>query len=132
MGDKAGSKYAQYVVTDLPQFEDMEGHHNAPPSWIYPHIFPGVNMRINGMDASKRVRDPHADPHVHADHPEIYLSVTDSRGDVVIEVQMEDEKFTVKSPFAVFIPPGTKHCFTVLKCDLPNYVFGIHLLDYKR
>jgi len=23
------------------------------------------------------------------------------------------------------------HCFTVLKCDSPNYVFGIQLFDYK-
>ena len=60
------------------------------------------------------------------------FSVTKGRGDVVIEVQMEEEKFTVESPFAVFIPPGVKHCFTVLKCDSPNYVFGIHVLDYKK
>jgi mannose-6-phosphate isomerase-like protein (cupin superfamily) len=132
MGDATRSRYARYVVTDLPKFEKAPGHHSPPPSWIYPDIFPGISMRINGTDVSRIVRDPHADPHVHEDHPEIYLAVTGTRGDIVIEVQMEEEKFTVESPFAVFIPPGVRHCFTVLKCDSPNYVFGIHVLDYKR
>jgi len=126
------SKYQQYVVTDLPQCVDTAGHHAAPPSWIYPNIFPGVNIRINGMDVSKRIRKPHADPHVHNDFPEIYFAATEKRGDVVIEVQMDDEVFTVESPFAVFIPAGVRHCFTVLKCDSPNYVFGMHVLDCKK
>ena len=69
MGDETRSRYAQYFVTDLPKFETMEGHHSPPPSWIYPNMFPGINMRVNGMDVSRIVRDPHADPHVHEDHP---------------------------------------------------------------
>ena len=124
-------KYKHLVITDLPQFAEMPGHHKAAPSWIYPDMFPGVNMRINGLDVSKMVRAPHAEPHVHNDNPEIYFAATENKGDIIIEVQMEDEVFTVESPFAVFIPPGTKHCFTVLKCDSPNYVFGIHIMDYK-
>ena len=69
-------------------------------------------MRINAADVSKIVRDPHADPHIHENNPEIYLAVTPNRGDIIIEVQMEDEIFTVESPFAVFVPPGVMHCFT--------------------
>lgn len=130
--EKEVSRYAQYVVTDLPQFADMPGHHQAAPSWIYPGMFPGVNIRINAADVSKMVRAPHAEPHVHPDNPEIYFAVGEKRGDIVIEVQMEDEVFTVESPFAVFIPPGTRHCFTVLKCDSTNYVFGMHIMDYKK
>ena len=84
------------------------------------------------MDVSQRVRRPHADPHVHHDFPEIYFAATEKRGDVVIEVQMDDEVFAVESPFAVFIPAGVRHCFTVLKCDSPNYVFGMHMLDCKK
>ena len=131
MEREAESRYKRYVVTDLPQFAEMTGHHSAPASWIYPGMFPGIDLRINGADASTMVRAPHADPHVHEDHPEIYMAVTPNRGDIVIEVLMEEELFTVESPFAVFIPPGTKHCFTVLKCDSPNYIFGIHVMDYK-
>lgn len=129
--DQKKDKYSQYVVTDLPRLTELPGHLKPAPSWIYPGIFPGVNLRINGSDVSRMVRDPHAALHVHEGYPEIYLAATPNRGDIVIEVQMEDEVFTVESPFAVFIPPGTKHRFVVLKCDSPNYVFGIHVLDYK-
>jgi len=132
MERKIPGRYAQFVITDLPRFVEMPGHNRPAPSWIYPDMFPGVNIRINGNDVSKMVRSPHAEPHIHDDHPEIYLAATENRGDIVIEVQMEDEIFTVESPFAVFIPPGVKHCFTVLKCDSPNYVFGIHVMDYRR
>ncbi|MGA3173666.1 MAG: hypothetical protein ABSE25_04475 [Syntrophorhabdales bacterium] len=131
MNSDVSGRYERYVVTDLPRFVEMAGHHRPAPSWIYPGIFPGVNIRINGMDVSKIVKDPHAALHVHEDHPEIYFAATEHRGDIVIEVRMEDETFTVESPFAVFIPPGVKHCFTVLKCDSPNYVFGMHIMDYK-
>jgi mannose-6-phosphate isomerase-like protein (cupin superfamily) len=126
------TKYQQYVVTDLPQFATMPGHYKAAPSWIYPDMFPGVNIRINGGDANKMVGKPHADLHVHDGNPEIYFAATEKRGDIVIEVQMEEELFTVESPFAVFIPPGVRHRFTVLKCDAPNFIFGIHIMDYKK
>jgi mannose-6-phosphate isomerase-like protein (cupin superfamily) len=126
------NQYKQYVITDLPQFAEMPGHHRSAPSWIYPDIFPGVKIRINGMDVSKMVQKPHADPHIHPDHPEIYFAATENRGDVIIQVQMDNEMFTVESPFAVFIPPGVKHCFTVLKCNSPHYVFGIHLMDDRK
>ena len=121
------NKYEQYVITDLPRFVEMPGHHQPAPSWIYPDMFPGVKIRINGMDASKKVRAPHAAPHIHDDHPEIYFCATEEKGAVAIEVQMDDEVFTVESPFAVFIPAGVRHCFTVIKCDQPNFVFGIHV-----
>jgi len=124
-------KYQGYVVTDLPKYVEVTGHHKPTPFWIVPKMFPGVNLRIAGLDVSKIVGAPHASPHIH-DSPEIYLAVSENKGDVVIEIQMDDEKFLVESPCAVFIPPGTKHCFTVLKCDSPHYVFGIMLLDLKN
>jgi len=132
MERKIPGRYEQFVITDLPRFMEMSGHNRPAPSWIYPDTFPGVNIRINGNDVSKMVRSPDAESHIHDDHPEIYLAATENRGDIVIEVQMENEIFTVESPFAVFIPPGVKHCFTMLKCDSPNYVFGIHVMDYRR
>jgi len=123
------AKYEHYVITDLPRLCEMPGHHKPAPSWIYPDMFPGVNIRINGMDASKMVRAPHAEPHIHDDHPEIYFCAAETKGVVLIEVQMDDEVFAVESPFAVFIPAGVRHCFTVIKCDSPAFVFGIHVYD---
>ena len=87
MKQKEPDKYKRYVVTDIPKFAEAPGHHSPPPSWIYPGMFPGINMRINAADVSKIVRDPHADPHIHEDNPEIYLAVTPNRGDIIIEVQ---------------------------------------------
>ena len=91
-------------------------------------MFPGVDFRIAGLEVSKIVGTPHAHPHVH-ETPEIYLCPSETAGAVKVEIQMDDEKFQVESPFAVFVPPGTKHCFAVLKCEGPHYVLGILLND---
>jgi hypothetical protein len=124
------AEYEKYIVTDLPKFAEVAGHHAPAAFWIAPDIFPGVNMRIAGVDASAMVNAPHADPHVH-DSPEIYLGMSETRGEVIIEVQMNDAKFQVESPFAVFIPPGVRHCFTVVKCEKSNRVLGILLPDWE-
>ena len=124
-------KFQQYVVTDLPKFVVVEGHHKPAPFWITSDMFPGVNMRVAGLDVSKIVGAPHANPHVH-ESPEIYLTPSEEKGEVVVEIQMDEEKFMVESPFAVFVPPGVRHCFKVLKCQSPHYVLGIMLIDWKR
>ena len=129
MTDKIPDRYAPYVVTDLPKLVDVVGHHEPTPFWIVPDMLPGVNLGVAGGEAGKSVGKPHADPHVH-DHREVYLCITENRGDVVIEVQMNEDKFQVESPFAILLPKGVRHCFQVLKCDTPNYyVFGIMLPD---
>ncbi len=124
-------KFQQYVVTDLPKLVEVEGHHKPAPFWIAPDMFPGVNMRVAGLDVSKIVGAPHANTHVH-ESPEIYLAPSEQKGEVVVEIQMDDEKFMVESPFAVFIPPGVKHCFSVIKCDTPHYVLGVMLTDWEK
>lgn len=124
-------KYQKYIVTDLPRLVDVAGHHKPAPFWIAPGMFPGVNMRVAGLDVSKIVGIPHANPHVH-NSPEIYLAPSDEKGEVIVEIQMDQEKFVVESPFAVFVPPSVTHCFKVLKCDSPHYVLGIMLPDWKN
>jgi mannose-6-phosphate isomerase-like protein (cupin superfamily) len=126
MAGKIVKKYEHYVVTDLPKYLEIAGHHKPTPFWIVPGMFPGVNIHVAGIDVSKAVGAPHADPHVH-ETPEIYLCPSEGRGDVVVEVQMDTEKFQLESPFAVFIPAGTRHCFKVLKCETTHYVLGIML-----
>jgi mannose-6-phosphate isomerase-like protein (cupin superfamily) len=123
-------KYQKYIMTDLPKYVEVTGHLKPAPCWIVPGMFPGVNLAIAGNDASKIVGAPHASPHVH-DHPEIYLAVSDNRGAVVTEFQLDGEKFQLESPYAVFVPPGTKHCFTILKCDSPHWAFGVGVMDWK-
>jgi hypothetical protein len=131
MTNEIPEKLKKYVVTDLPKFVEVEGHHKPAPFWIAPEMFPGVNMRVAGMDVSKIVGAPHANPHVH-ESPEIYLAPSEEKGEVVVEIQMDEEKLLLESPFAVFVPPGVKHCFKVLKCKSPHFVLGIMLPEWKR
>ena len=120
----------QYVITDLPRMVEVPGHKAPAPFWVAPEMFPGVDLRVAGLEVSKIVGNPHAHPHVH-DRPEIYLCPSETAGAVRVEIQMDQDKFQVESPFAVFVPPGTSHCFSVLKCDGPHYVLGLLLGDWR-
>ena len=131
MAEVIPEKFQKYVVTDIPKLVEVPGHHKPTPFWIAPDMFAGVSMRIAGQDVSKIVGAPHANPHVH-DSPEIYLTPSEQKGEVVVEIQMDEEKFLLESPFAVFIPPGVRHCLKVLKCESPHYVLGIMLPEWKR
>ncbi len=130
MANQVSGKYGKYVETDLPKFAEVSGHHKPAPFWIMPDMFPGVSLHVAGVDASKIVEAPHANPHQH-ETPEIYLAPSERKGDIVVEIQMDDEKFVVDSPFAVFIPPGVRHCFKVIKCETTHYVFGIVLPEWR-
>jgi hypothetical protein len=131
MNDNIPERFSKNVITDLPKMVEVSGHHKPTPFWIAPDMFPGVNIRIAGLEVSKIVGAPHAEPHVH-DSPEIYLTPSEEKGVVVVEIQMDEDTFVVESPFAVFVPPGVKHCFSVLKCESPHYVLGIMLMDWKE
>lgn len=131
MENKIPRKYRKYVVTNLPKFAQVAGHNRPAPLWIAPEMFAGVKLRVAGLDASKIVGRPHADPHTH-ETPEIYLAASERRAEIVVEIVMNEEKFIVESPFAVFIPPGVRHCFRVMKCDSPHYVLGIMLPDWQE
>ena len=131
MSNGVGNKYAKYVETQLPKYVEVTGHHKPAPFWIAPGMFPGVNLRVAGLDASKIVGSAHANPHQH-ESPEIYLAPSEQKGEIVVEIQMDDERFVVESPFAVFIPPGVTHCFKVLKCKTTHYVLGILLPGWQE
>ena len=124
-------RFKKYVVTDVPKMIEVSGHHRPTPFWITPEMFPGVKIRVAGLEVSKIVGVPHTEPHVH-EVPEVYLAPSEKKGEIVVEIQMDDESFVVESPFAVFIPQGVKHCFKVLKCESPHYVLGIMLFDKQK
>ena len=124
-------KFEKYLITDLPKFVEVAGHHKPAPFWLAPGMFRGVNVGMAGLDVSKIVGAPHANPHVH-DGPEIDLAPSEEKGNLVIEVEMDGQKFLVEAPFAVFIPPGVRHCFRVVRCEKPDYVMGIMLADWQE
>jgi hypothetical protein len=130
MNQGTPKRFQEYVVTDLPKYIEVAGHRQPAPFWILPEMFPDVHLRLAGMDVSEAVGAPHAAPHSH-EIPEICFCASEHKGAVVIEMQMEDETFPVQSPFAIFIPAGVKHRFTVIKCDAPHFVFAIALMDAK-
>ena len=70
MADRIPAKCAAYVVTDLPKYLEVAGHHEPTPFWIVPKMFPGVNLHVAGLEVSKIVGAPHSNPHVH-NSPEI-------------------------------------------------------------
>ncbi|MFH1489943.1 MAG: hypothetical protein ABII06_13655, partial [Pseudomonadota bacterium] len=110
MSHEIPGKLRKYVVTDLPKYVEVTGHHNPVPFWIAPGMFPGLELRVAGSEASKIAGATHADPHVHA-HPEVYLAPSEDRGAILVEIEMDEERFLLESPFAVFIPAGVSHCF---------------------
>ncbi len=130
MTSSVPNEFKQYIVTDLPKMVEVPGHKAPAPFWVAPDMFPGVSMRVAGLEVSQIVGNPHAHAHEH-DVPEIYLCPSETAGAVKVEIQMNQEKFELESPFALFVPPGTTHCFTVLKCEGPHYVLGMLLGDWQ-
>jgi mannose-6-phosphate isomerase-like protein (cupin superfamily) len=125
MNNEVPEKFRKYVVTDLPRMIPVGGHHHAAPFWITADMVPGINLTVAGHEVSTYIGTPHAGPHIHEKEWEIWVAPSENRGDVVIEAQLEEERFLVEAPFAIFIPAGVRHCFTVVKCDSPHYVLGI-------
>ena len=131
MVDTIPEKHRKNVVTDLPRGVQIKGHLQPAPCWITPDMLPGVGFRMAGHEMSGSVGKPHAAPHVH-DVPEIWAAPSEKKGDLVIEAEMNDGRFLVEAPFSIFIPAGTRHCFTVVKCESTHYVMGIVLLDWRE
>lgn len=131
MSNEIPEKFQAHVVTDLPKMVDVPGHHKQTPFWIAPGMFPDVNVRVAGIDVSKIVGAPHAEPHVH-DTPEIYFAPSEDKGVALVEIQMDDDVFTVESPFALYIPPGVRHCFKVLRCDSAHFIYGLLFTDQNK
>ncbi len=122
------AQYEHLIVKDLPQLGEVKGRGQRFPFWLTGEMFPEVKIRVVAQDCSKMVNKPHSDPHTH-DVSQVYLSITESPGDLGFEIVLGDETYVVESPFAVFIPAGVIHAHKVLKCDRPSYMLII-FLDY--
>lgn len=120
-------KYAKFIITDIPRMVQLPDHYRPTAFWVSPDIFPEVKIGIAGSDVSKRVGVEITALHSH-EYPEIYLAISPNRGDMLFEITLGDEIYTVESPMTVFIPAGMKHKFRVLKADNErSYFLGILL-----
>lgn len=116
------------IMSELPVFKEVEGHHNPVPFILTREMFDGIPVELGGAEISNLVERPVAEPHVH-DVPEIYLLLSPQPGDAEITVDVEDEEFSLTSPSALYIPAGRKHRFVTRKASAGSFCFGLFLLS---
>jgi mannose-6-phosphate isomerase-like protein (cupin superfamily) len=114
------------ITEGLPVHEEMDGHHAPVPIFLSPETLPGTPFRIAAVDAAQLVGAPHADPHVHEEHDEIYLCVTPG---LRFEVEAGGERIALASPASVLIPAGVTHRLIVNECGTDTCPFLGILLE---
>jgi mannose-6-phosphate isomerase-like protein (cupin superfamily) len=114
------------ITEGLPVHEEMDGHHAPVPIYLSPQTLPGTPFRIAAVDAAQLIGAPHADPHVHEEHDEIYLCVTPG---LRFEVETDEERIALCSPASVFIPAGVRHRLIVNECGTDTCPFLGILLE---
>jgi hypothetical protein len=110
------------VVSGLPRYEEMPGHHAPAAIYLGPEDAPGLPVRIAAADASTLVGESLAELHTH-DVDEIYLVVTPG---LRFEVETDRGSISATSPTSVRIPAGTPHRFVVREATVsPCPLLGI-------
>jgi hypothetical protein len=123
-------KHKGLIFSDLPRLVSLPSHFDPAPVWVTPDMGPDVKLGVIAVDVSKLVGRYITDAHVH-DCAEVYMAPSPNRGDMVFEITLDDETYTVESPLAVYVPAGVTHRFKTLKAERErSYFFGI-LLDMK-
>lgn len=115
----------------IPSFESIDGHSKLVPIYLSEEVCQDVTFRIAAVDVSQHINDPIARTHVHGS-PEVYLAISEQKGDIVFEVNLDGESFLVESPAAIYIPAGLPHSFRTLTTkNKPCFFLGI-FLDYVK
>ncbi len=123
-------KHEGLIFSDVPRLVGLPSHFDPAPFWVTPEMGPDVKLGVIGVDVSKLVGRYITDAHAH-DCAEVYMAPSPGRGDMVFEITLDDETYTVESPLAVYVPAGVKHRFKTVKAEREgSYFFGI-LLDIK-
>jgi mannose-6-phosphate isomerase-like protein (cupin superfamily) len=115
------------VMSDLPHYEQIEGHHQPAAIYLSNEDHPGVPVRIAAVDASRLVGQPLADLHRHA-CDEIYLVVSPG---LKFAVETMDGTIEITSPASVRIPAGLLHRFLVRDVTVAPCVFLGILLEQQ-
>lgn len=124
-------KHKELIFNDIPRLVSLPSHFVPVPFMVTPEMGPDMKFGVAGLDVSKLVGKYITDAHAH-DCAEVYMAPSPNRGDMVFEITLDDEIYTVESPMTVYVPAGVKHRFKTLKADREgSYFFGI-LLDMAK
>jgi len=86
-------------------------------------LVPEADFFIVGGTMKKIHQAEPIEKHTH-DTSEVYLFLG-SKGAVEVEIELDDEKYTIISPGAVFVPKGVKHLFRYKGMSGPATVVAI-------
>ena len=120
-------KHKGLIFSDIPRLVSLPNHFVPVPFWVTPDMGPDMKLGVAAVDVSKLVGKYITDAHAH-DCAEVYMAPSANRGDMVFEITLDDEVYTVESPLTIYVPAGMKHRFKTLKADREgSYFFGILL-----
>ena len=118
------NKYEGYVVS-FPKIVDHLPKH-APGKYamlMSNELVPEADFYIIGGTMKRIHQAEPIEKHTH-DESEVYLFLGE-KGVLEVEVELEDEKYTITSPGSVFVPKGVSHLFRYKRMDGPATVVAI-------
>ena len=124
-------KHEELIFKDVPQMVSLPSHFAPVPFWVSPDMGEDIDFGVAAVDVSKMVGKYLTDSHAH-DCAEVYMAPSANRGDMVLEITLDDEVFTVESPVVVYVPAGVKHKFKAVKAEREGSFFYGILLDMKK
>ena len=118
------SKYASYVVSSPKIVDNLPKHATGKYAILMSkELVPEADFFIVGGTMRRIHQAEPIEKHSH-DTSEVYLFLGE-RGAVEVEVELEDEKYVLESPGAVYVPGGVRHLFRYRRMDRPATVVAI-------
>jgi mannose-6-phosphate isomerase-like protein (cupin superfamily) len=120
-----GKKYEECIVSEPMILEQFEAHAKGKYQILMSsELVPGADFFITGGVHKKiHQREPITKKHYH-DTSEAYLFIG-KKGALHVEVELDDEKYIVESPCAVYVPKGVRHTYRYLEQNGPVTVVAI-------
>lgn len=99
------------VETGQVQHHDMDAIKKlgVARKYLDQSLYEKANTRIiiRKLDGNNENQEKYMNPHSH-DVSQIYLVIGEP-GELVFEIHLDDETYTVESPGTIFIPAGVQH-----------------------
>jgi mannose-6-phosphate isomerase-like protein (cupin superfamily) len=119
-----GKKYEKCIVTRPKIVDDLPKHVVGKYQILMnAELVPNADFFIVGGTHTRIHQAEPIEKHSH-DVSEAYLFIG-KKGAAEIEVELDDEKYVLESPGAVYVPKGVEHLFRYLRIDGPVTVVAI-------